>query len=148
MKEMRQLRVQLTNLINSINPNANLVVDPKMKPPTKIQVNFVLSIICFINNLIFKQKKEKLLRQIILSGFIDQIGYLKKNSHLPNAYATSNIDSKEENIFVHPTSSLYRQCPDWVVYQELFKGSKLFLKGLIFIFVFCFLIHILTLSFF
>lgn len=39
--EARKLRVQLTNELNFSVPNLNLAVDPKMLPPTDIQVMFV-----------------------------------------------------------------------------------------------------------
>lgn len=36
--EARKIRIQLTNEINLINPELNLPVNPKLKPPTDTQV--------------------------------------------------------------------------------------------------------------
>jgi len=107
MKEIRQLRGQITNIINQLNPSANLIMDPKMKPPTPIQ--------------------EKLLRQIILAGFIDNVAMLKKKNHVPNSYTSQNV-AGDEGIFIHPSSSLHLETPDYVVYCELFRSSRLFIK--------------------
>lgn len=38
MQEIRSLRHQLTNIIQSVDPSIHLEFDPKMKPPTKEQV--------------------------------------------------------------------------------------------------------------
>ncbi|KAL3858338.1 hypothetical protein ACJMK2_012932 [Sinanodonta woodiana] len=118
MKEVRKLRAQLTNAVNSVIPNANICIDPKMKPPTDLQA--------------------KLLRQIVLAGLGDHVasrypdvipetsdGSEKK---MKNAYQCPDL---EEPVFIHPTSVLYKEKPHFVVYQNIVETSKLYMKGLV-----------------
>jgi len=107
MREIRQLRGQLTNIINQLNSKADLVLDPNMEHPTAIQ--------------------ERLLRQIILAGFIDNVAHLNKASPILRAYSVTG--HAEEVAMVHATSALRQETPEWIVYCELFRSSKLFLKG-------------------
>lgn len=51
--EARKLRKQLVNTVNLIFADVNLVIDPKMMPPS--------------------QEQAKLLRQIVLSGMVDRV---------------------------------------------------------------------------
>lgn len=53
ISEIRKLRIQLTNEIKKNVPDANVIVDPKLKPPEDLQA--------------------KLLRQILLAGMGDQV---------------------------------------------------------------------------
>lgn len=48
MREIRKLRVQLTNQINLAIPDLNLIVDPNLKPPTDRQVSDLFCKIYFI----------------------------------------------------------------------------------------------------
>ncbi|XP_053375009.1 probable ATP-dependent RNA helicase DHX37 isoform X2 [Mercenaria mercenaria] len=115
MREVRKLRAQLTNSVNTVIPDASICVDPKMSPPDDTQA--------------------KLLRQIVLSGMGDHVA--RKLPELPatnpdakklkNAYQCPNL---EDPVFLHPTSVLYRERPEFVVYQHIEETSKLYMKGI------------------
>ncbi|KAL7293415.1 hypothetical protein TKK_0013180 [Trichogramma kaykai] len=114
MTEIRKLRQQLTKEINMLVPNIDLKVDPSMPPPTEVQA--------------------KLLRQIVLSGTIDQVArkltseeiaeWKRKNDDTGGnakwkyAYKTTTM---EDPVFMHVTSVLRASAPEWVVYQELYE---------------------------
>ncbi|XP_063395987.1 probable ATP-dependent RNA helicase DHX37 [Mytilus trossulus] len=116
MKEVRKLRAQLTNTVNMVIPDANICLDPKLKPPSDIQA--------------------KLIRQIILAGLADHVARrfpdpppdadetLKKRKH---AYQCTELD---EPVFIHPFSVLYKQKPEFIVYQHIEETSKLYMKGI------------------
>ncbi|KAI8391758.1 P-loop containing nucleoside triphosphate hydrolase protein [Radiomyces spectabilis] len=119
MEEIRKLRRQLTNMVVSNFPGVDLCVDPKMKPPSSLQL--------------------KVLRQVISAGFIDCVAIRAdvletgggKGLRFKNA---RNVPYKlmwsDEEAFIHPNSILYNQEPPAVlVYNELFKGTKTWLKG-------------------
>ncbi|GAB6030214.1 hypothetical protein CHUAL_005886 [Chamberlinius hualienensis] len=116
MVEVRKLRMQLTNAINLAIPNANLCIDPKMPPPTDIQCKF--------------------LRQIMLAGLPDNVarrvlegevtGDADTKRKWKHAYRSSYI---EEPIFLNPSSILFQDLPEFVVYQEIFEGKKMYMKG-------------------
>ncbi|XP_069134238.1 probable ATP-dependent RNA helicase DHX37 [Argopecten irradians] len=117
MKEIRKLRVQLTNAVNAVIPDANLCIDPKLDPPNDLQ--------------------SKLLRQIILAGLGDHVarkypdpppGADDEAKKLKYAYQCAEL---EEPLFIHPSSVLYRQNPPYVVYQRIEETSKLYMKGLV-----------------
>lgn len=42
-----------------------------------------------------------------------------------NAYKTPLL---EDPVFIHPTSSLFRQLPDFIVFQEIFETTKMYMK--------------------
>lgn len=117
MKEVRKLRVQLTNAVNTVIPEANICVDPKMAPPDDIQA--------------------KLLRQIVLAGLADHVArkypeMLAASSDAnrkkyKNAYQCPEL---EEPVFIHPTSILYKERPEFVVYQHITETSKMYMKGI------------------
>ncbi|XP_074640669.1 putative ATP-dependent RNA helicase DHX37 [Tubulanus polymorphus] len=116
MKEVRKLRAQLTNVVNAVIPDANLVVDPKMPPPTDLQ--------------------SKLLRQIILAGLVDHVaiklpeplsGTSEEKKKMKFAYQCMDL---EEPVFIHPSSVLYKKQPQFIVYQEIVETSKLYMKGI------------------
>ena len=112
--EARKLRVQLTNTVNFVMPHLNLLIDPKMEPPS--------------------DEHAKLLRQIILSGSVDRIA--RKHSHvvknaqgveLKNAYQSLTLD---EPLFIHPSSVLFKELPEYVCYTEVAETSKCYMKSL------------------
>lgn len=109
--EVRKLRVQLTNAVNGINPDAKLYVDPKMKPPSPTQ--------------------SKILRQIILACFGDNVARRMSaedcaNQQIKNAY---ECHLTEEPVFIHPTSALFTVLPEFIVFQEIVETTKLYVKG-------------------
>ena len=111
MVEVRKLRVQLTNSVNGVNPDAQLYVDPKMKPPSPSQTN--------------------ILRQIILSCFGENVARRLSaeecaNRQIKNAY---ECHLTEDPVFIHPTSALFTVLPEFVVFQEIVETTKLYVKG-------------------
>ena len=111
MVEVRKLRVQLTNSVNGVNPDAQLYVDPKMKPPSPSQT--------------------KILRQIILSCFGENVARRLSaeecaNRQIKNAY---ECHLTEDPVFIHPTSALFTVLPDFIVFQEIVETTKLYVKG-------------------
>ncbi|NXD07295.1 DHX37 helicase, partial [Nothocercus nigrocapillus] len=111
MLEIRRLRGQLTTAVNSICSDAVLYIDPKMKPPTEAQATY--------------------LRQIVLAGLGDHIARRVQAEELlddkwKNAYKTALLD---DPVFIHPSSILFKQLPEFVVYQEIVETTKLYMKG-------------------
>ncbi|NXO03249.1 DHX37 helicase, partial [Rhinopomastus cyanomelas] len=111
MLEIRRLRGQLTTAVNSVCADAGLYVDPKMKPPTEAQVTY--------------------LRQIVLAGLGDHIARRVQAEELlddkwKNAYKTALL---EDPVFIHPSSVLFKELPEFVVYQEIVETTKLYMKG-------------------
>uniref|UniRef100_A0A182T4I4 OB_NTP_bind domain-containing protein n=1 Tax=Anopheles maculatus TaxID=74869 RepID=A0A182T4I4_9DIPT len=106
------------------------MVDPDMPPPTATQI--------------------RLLRQLLLVGMADQIARklpdseikLKSDARkLKHAY---NLPMIDEPVFLHSSSVLRRENPEWVCYQEAYEAivptgettgeednkTKLFLRGI------------------
>ncbi|KAI9361067.1 P-loop containing nucleoside triphosphate hydrolase protein [Pilaira anomala] len=120
MEEIRKLRRQLTNLVSSNFPEIDICLDPKMPPPTAVQL--------------------KVLRQVITSGFIDSVAIRQdvldtgggKGLRYKNAKnVVYRLLWSDEEAFIHPGSILYSQEPPaMLVYSELYKGGKNWLKGL------------------
>ncbi|NXI97799.1 DHX37 helicase, partial [Psophia crepitans] len=111
MLEIRRLRGQLTTAVNAVCADAGLYVDPKMKPPTEAQATY--------------------LRQIVLAGLGDHVARRVQAEELlddkwKNAYKTALLD---DPVFIHPSSILFKQLPEFVVYQEIVETTKLYMKG-------------------
>ncbi|NXK32609.1 DHX37 helicase, partial [Piprites chloris] len=111
MLEIRRLRGQLTTAVNSVCTDAGLYVDPKMKPPTEAQATY--------------------LRQIVLAGLGDHVARKIQAEELlddkwKNAYKTPLL---EDPVFIHPSSVLFKELPEFVVYQEIVETTKLYMKG-------------------
>ncbi|KAJ1651931.1 putative ATP-dependent RNA helicase DHR1 [Dispira simplex] len=121
MLEVRKLRSQLTKLVQLHCPHVKVWFDPRMKPPSSLQL--------------------QILRQTMVAGFIDQLAIRWDLVHtLPppglrtqagnaaavyrpgktcrhTAYVTMWSD---EPVYVHPTSILYYQSPpELLAYREL-----------------------------
>ncbi|XP_074061480.1 putative ATP-dependent RNA helicase DHX37 isoform X2 [Macrotis lagotis] len=112
MMEVRRLRGQLTTAVTSISEHATgLFVDPKMKPPNEEQVNF--------------------LRQMVLAGLGDHVARRIQSEELldekwKNGYKTPLLD---DPVFIHPSSILFRELPEFVVYQEIVETTKMYMRG-------------------
>ncbi|NXU58755.1 DHX37 helicase, partial [Turnix velox] len=111
MLEIRRLREQLTAAVNSVCTDAGLSVDPKMKPPTEAQATY--------------------LRQIVLAGLGDHVARRVQTEELlddkwKNAYKTALL---EDPVFIHPSSVLFKELPEFVVYQEIVETTKMYMKG-------------------
>ncbi|MBZ3878785.1 putative ATP-dependent RNA helicase DHX37 [Sciurus carolinensis] len=111
MLEVRRLRGQLTTAVNAVCPEAGLFLDPKMQPPTESQVTA--------------------LRQLVMAGLGDHVARRVQSEDLldekwRNAYRTPLLD---DPVFVHPSSVLFRELPEFVVYQEIVETTKMYMKG-------------------
>lgn len=119
MEDIRKLRRQLTNMVVSNFPHINICIDPQMKPPSQLQL--------------------KILRQVITAGLIDCVAMRQdvldteggKGASFKNS---NNVPYKlmwsDEVAYIHPNSVLYGLPPPPVlVYSELFKGGRTWLKG-------------------
>ncbi|CAO3702861.1 unnamed protein product [Rhizopus stolonifer] len=119
MEEIRKLRRQLTNLVSANFPEIDIYMDPRMKRPSATQL--------------------KVLRQVLTAGFIDSVairqdvldtggGKGKKLKH--SRHVVYRLMWSDEEAFIHPTSTLFSQEPPaMLVYSELYKGTKTWLKG-------------------
>lgn len=119
MEEIRKLRRQLTNLVSANFPEIDVYMDPRMKRPSATQL--------------------KVLRQVLTAGFIDSVairqdvldtggGKGKKLKH--SRHVVYRLMWSDEEAFIHPTSTLFSQEPPaMLVYSELYKGTKTWLKG-------------------
>uniref|UniRef100_A0A2K5ELB2 Activating signal cointegrator 1 complex subunit 3 n=1 Tax=Aotus nancymaae TaxID=37293 RepID=A0A2K5ELB2_AOTNA len=111
MMKIRRLRGQLTTAVNAVCPEAELFVDPKMQPPTESQVTF--------------------LRQIVTAGLGDHLAPRVQSEELledkwRNAYKTPLLD---DPVFIRPSSVLFKELPEFVVYQEIVETTKMYMKG-------------------
>ncbi|EFN84450.1 Probable ATP-dependent RNA helicase kurz [Harpegnathos saltator] len=113
--EIRKIRQQLTNEVNLITPDLNLAIDPKLSPPTDMQI--------------------RLLRQIVLTGMADQVAKKvmpnevkedQDKSKWKHAYRTPEM---EEPVFMHSSCVLRKTSPEWVVYQEVYETNKIYMRG-------------------
>ncbi|WWC66285.1 uncharacterized protein I206_100186 [Kwoniella pini CBS 10737] len=124
MKEIQQLRTQISKI-------SKISLD-RLKPPNEIQL--------------------KIIKQIITSGFIDQIairedlitkkggnGFTYESSRgvkyrINNLSSFSNKGIGAEGIFIHPSSILFHKSPpEFLVYSEIIKSQqtgKIWLKNL------------------
>ncbi|KAI9270879.1 P-loop containing nucleoside triphosphate hydrolase protein [Sporodiniella umbellata] len=119
MEEIRKLRRQLTNLVSANFPDIDICMDPHMKRPSATQL--------------------KVLKQVLTAGFIDSVairqdvldtggGKGKKLKH--SRHVVYRLMWSDEEAFIHPTSVLFSQEPPaMLVYSELYKGTKTWLKG-------------------
>lgn len=119
MEEIRKLRRQLTNMVSANFPDIDVSLDPKMKPPSATQL--------------------KVIKQVLTAGFIDSVAIrldvLETGGGKGTKYKNSrNVVYKllwsDDEAFIHPSSILYSQEPPaMLVYSELYKGGKTWLKG-------------------
>ncbi|OSX59823.1 hypothetical protein POSPLADRAFT_1066944 [Postia placenta MAD-698-R-SB12] len=120
MEEIHKLRAQISNIVQSNFPemDAGFVANPP--PPTNLQL--------------------KVLRQLIAAGFIDQVAIRKdlvqRTGLLGEKYTTSKGVPYQalgiaEDVFIHPSSVLANTPPpDYVVFLEVVRTSRVYIKGL------------------
>ncbi|XP_076473117.1 putative ATP-dependent RNA helicase DHX37 [Babylonia areolata] len=114
MQEVRKLRHQLTKEVNLRVPGLDLCIDPALAPPTD------------------QQMLE--LRKIMATGMADHVARLcvdpvpdAKGQHR-NPYQCAEI---EDLVYIHPTSALYKQKKEFVVYQHIHITSRPYMKGVV-----------------
>ena len=119
LREVRKLRVQLTNETNLILPSgtAPVVVDPRMSPPTDLQA--------------------KLLRQILMAGLPDHVARkispneIKEDEDRRKYKYAYRCPEMEDPVFLNPSSILRFTNPEWIVYQDIYEhDDKIYLRGI------------------
>ena len=104
-------------LVNSVFPEDNAFVDPKLAPPS--------------------DEQTMLLRKVVLGGLADHVarkapgpppGAEKAEvKRLKGAFHCMQI---EDLSYIHPESALFRNTQvEFVVYQSMMESSKLYMRG-------------------
>lgn len=75
--------------------------------------------------------QQQALIQIMLTGYLDQIAIRKDliDSSAPNSKTTYLTMWGDEDAVIHRESVLYKSSPEMIIYDEMFKTSKVFLKS-------------------
>ncbi|KIJ64431.1 hypothetical protein HYDPIDRAFT_28376 [Hydnomerulius pinastri MD-312] len=119
MEEIHKLRAQICNIVNATFPGAETGLVKTLKPPNETQL--------------------KVLRQLLAAAFIDQVAIRKDLVQKKSATGVQYTTAKgvpyralgiQEDVFIHPSSVLsQRSPPDYVVFTEIVRTSKPWLKG-------------------
>ncbi|KAG8862402.1 putative ATP-dependent RNA helicase DHR1 [Tulasnella sp. 330] len=119
MEEIHKLRAQISYIVQANFPAVDAGFNPKLPPPAAIQL--------------------KALRQFLTAGFIDHIAARKDVLDKRMATGTKVASSRgvsyramgiEEDVYIHPSSTLFQQAaPEWIVYQDVVRTSKVWLRG-------------------
>ncbi|KAK6029631.1 helicase protein, partial [Ostertagia ostertagi] len=119
MVEIRRLRVQLTNIVNtSFKSSADIVMDPHLPPPSDAQAQMLRYVKSFgRDGGCYSQR----FRQMMVAGLADRIARRvdrsADNEEVPKgAYQTMKL---QEFVFIDPCSVMYTDEPDYVIYQEI-----------------------------
>jgi len=117
MEEIHKLRAQISNIVQSNFPEVKTPFSPSLPPPNS--------------------KQLKILRQLLTAGFIDHVA-VRKDLLLKNPEGSKYSSSRgipycaldvEEDVFIHPSSILFHSHPpDYVVYQEIVRSSRVWMK--------------------
>jgi len=118
MKEIRKLRLHLTNAANSVFPGENIVVDPQLNPPS--------------------ERQTIALRKVVLGGLADHVSRRCPSAapgsdkaevrRLKGAFQCSEL---EDLAYIHPESVMFGNTEsDFVVYQSMVESSRLFMRGI------------------
>ncbi|CAE6383906.1 unnamed protein product [Rhizoctonia solani] len=116
MEEIHKLRGQIAHIVISAFPEVEKELNGAMKPPSENQI--------------------KLLRQIVTSGFIDQIAarkdYIEKQTGVKRTSARGvayQAIGVKEDVFIHPSSVLFGgPPPDFIAFQDVVRTSRVWLK--------------------
>jgi ATP-dependent RNA helicase DHX37/DHR1 len=74
----------------------------------------------------FNGNQILLLQQCIMLGYIDQIGVRDERT---NSYRLMG-EGNENEAYIHPSSCLFSKSPKYVVFGELLKTTKVYMKNL------------------
>ncbi|EMD39965.1 hypothetical protein CERSUDRAFT_92451 [Gelatoporia subvermispora B] len=120
MEEIHKLRAQISNIAQTNFPDLDTGFVPDLRPPSNLQL--------------------KVLKQLITAGFVDQVAVRKDIAQKGSASGEQYTTSKgvayralgiSEDVFIHPSSVLSsRPPPDFVVYLEVVRTSRIYIKGL------------------
>lgn len=121
MQEIHKLRSQISRIVTANFPEMDAAYHPKLEPPNDVQL--------------------KVLRQLLTAAFIDQVA-IRKDLVIPSAgldgdkfASTRGIPYRavgvNEDVFIHPSAVMYHSSPpSAVVYQELVRTSKVYIRGM------------------
>jgi ATP-dependent RNA helicase DHX37/DHR1 len=120
MEEIHRLRAQISSIVHSNFPNTDPGFTPKLSPPSDLQL--------------------KVLKQLLTAGFIDQVAVRKdivdKHQFSGTKYSTAKgvpyrALGIQEDVFIHPSSVIINTPPpDFLVFYEVVRSSRISLKGL------------------
>ncbi|KAF2074785.1 hypothetical protein CYY_003931 [Polysphondylium violaceum] len=115
MSEIHKLRYQLSEIVNSIvasqteDPTPVIDISKPLLPPTSTQ--------------------ELIIKQVITAGLIDQVSRIKEGSSFnKNLIEFQTAVGNIESTFIHPTSNLFQQSPEYVVYCDIIETSRPYMK--------------------
>ena len=119
MEEIHKLRSQLSHIVQSDFPGIDVGFTAKLKPPS--------------------EKQLKVLRQLLAAGFIDQVAVRKDRLDNASSGGTQFTNCRgvpyraigiEEDVYIHPSSVVHdHRPPEYVVFNEVVRTSKIWLKG-------------------
>ncbi|RXG72512.1 putative ATP-dependent RNA helicase kurz [Armadillidium vulgare] len=112
--EYRKLRRQLTNEINVLIDDANITLHPGLKPPTDDQA-YLLAEIIFIGSV------DQVARRVDSSEFHTE----EERKMWRNAYRTVYSDRP---AFLSSASALHKDKPQYIMYQEIYESTKVYLR--------------------
>lgn len=139
MQEMAMLRRQLSRIVVKCNTSIQ---------PQKTSLRHKENRVGFINEsetvwlsqdqvtLKLTPQEEGIIRQAICAGWADRVAH--KLSVQESASIEDNMRRKtaryrsctlDEPTYLHPTSSVFRESPSWVVYCELVQTSRPYMRG-------------------
>ena len=136
MEEIHKLRAQISNIVRTNFPELDVGFVQSIKPPNELQVsqfNFELSIRIEAYCL-----QVKVVRQLLCASFIDQVAVRKDLVEHSFTSGTKYASSRgiayralglDDDVYIHPSSVLFsRAPPDYVVFQEAVRSSRIWLK--------------------
>ncbi|KAI0283970.1 P-loop containing nucleoside triphosphate hydrolase protein [Russula aff. rugulosa BPL654] len=120
MEEIHKLRAQISNIVRTNFPDADVGFTSKLPPPRDIQL--------------------RVLRQLITSCFVDHVAVRKELVEKDSATGVQRTTAKgvpyrtigiSDDVYIHPSSVLATTSPppDYVVYHEVVQTSRVWLKG-------------------
>ncbi|KAI5825792.1 P-loop containing nucleoside triphosphate hydrolase protein [Schizophyllum commune Tattone D] len=120
MEEIHKLRSQLSHIVQNDFPDIDVGFVAKLKPPS--------------------DKQLKVLRQLLAAGFIDQVAVRKDRLDNASSGGTQYTNcwgvpyraiGIEEDVYIHPSSVVHdHRPPEYVVFNEVVRTSKIWLKGI------------------
>ena len=117
VREIRQLRQQLANAVSLATSSDEVLINPETPPPNELQCKLILQIVlCCVGT--------KIARKIPHSVAAAS----KQKSSLRHAYQTQSL---EQLVYIHPNSALFQEEPEYILYQELFEGNKIYCRNVI-----------------
>lgn len=143
-KRNRKTHVWHSCSVNAVCPEVGAFVNPKMAPPTEHQV------VC-LRQIVLAGLGDHLARRVQAEDILDQKwknaykvrscsnrppGIWDKRVAVPTSsqfclvvFTLSQTPLMDEPVFIHPTSALFKNLPEFVVYQEIMETTKMYMKG-------------------